>query len=165
MEGTSSSPANAGAVRWEKIEDYGRTLSAMTVFPVTAKSVTPPRDSPCLEYQMYLFHSGKIEVEAVIAPTLNFVPGRGLRFAVSFDDQPPQTVDALAHNSQSDWEESVKDSVRKVKSTHTLANSGYHTLKVWMVDPGVVLEKLVVNLGGVKPSYLGPPESYRGGSQ
>ena len=156
---------DAGTVRWEKIEGFGRTLSGMAVFPVTAKSVTPPRDSPCLEYQMYLFHPGRIEVEAIIAPTLNFVPGRGLRFAVSFDDQPPQTVDALAQNSQSDWEESVKDSVRKVKSTHTLAKSGYHTLKFWMVDPSLVLEKLVVNLGGVKPSYLGPPESYRGGGQ
>jgi len=41
-----------------------------------------------------------------------------------------------------------------------LAKSGYHTFKFWMVDPGVVLEKLVVNLDGVKPSYLGPPESY-----
>jgi len=48
--------------------------------------------------QMYLFHSGRIEVEAIIAPTLDFVPGRGLRFAVSFDEQPPQIVDALAHN-------------------------------------------------------------------
>jgi len=135
----------------------------MTVFPATARSVTPPQDSPCLEYRMYLFDPGKVAVEAILAPTLNFVPGRGLRFAISFDDQPPQVIDALARNSLADWETSVRDSVRKVKSSHSLAQSGYHTLKFWMVDPGVVLQKLVVDLGGVKPSYLGPPESYRGG--
>ncbi|MGA9474673.1 MAG: glycosyl hydrolase 115 family protein, partial [Terriglobales bacterium] len=154
----------AGGVRWEKIDDYGRTLSSMTIFPVTSKSVMPPTgsptSSPSLEYQMYLFHPGKIEVESILAPTLNFVPGRGLRFAISFDDQPPQIIDALAHNSIQDWEQSVEDSVRKVTSTHFVENAGYHTLKFWMVDPGIVLQKLVVNLGGVKPSYLGPPESY-----
>ncbi len=156
---------DAGPVQWEKIEDYGRTLSSMTVFPVTAQSVTPPTDSPCLEYKMYLFNTGKVEVEAIFAPTLNFAPGRGLRCAVSFDDQPPQIVNIVpqkytAGDGNRDWEKSVKDSAREVKSRHTLSEPGYHTLKIWMVDPGVALQKLIVNAGGVKPSYLGPPESY-----
>ena len=101
----------------------------------------------------------------MIDPTLNFVQGRGLRYALSFDDQPPQIVTAVpadytAMDGNHDWETAVKDSVRKVKTSFTLSQTGYHTLKFWMVDPGVVLQKLVVNLGGVKPSYLGPPESY-----
>ena len=155
-----SKKVDGPSARWESIDDLGRTLSSMSVFPVTAESVTPPRDSPRLEYKLYLFDPRTVEVEAILAPTLNFVPGRGLRYAISFDDEAPQVIDALAQNSVEDWRTSVKDSVRKVQSTHLLAKSGYHTLKFWMVDPGVVLQKLVVNLGGVKPSYLGPPESY-----
>jgi hypothetical protein len=154
---------DAASARWDEIADYGRTLSSLTIFPMAAPSVTPP-DAPCLQYQMYLFNPGTVQVETILAPTLNFVPGRGLRYAIAFDDEPPQIVDALAHNSQADWETSVKDSVRKIQSTHTLATFGYHTLKLWMVDPGVVLQKIVVNTGGLKPSYLGPPESYRSGS-
>lgn len=151
---------DTASARWDEIADYGRTLSSMTIFPVTAPSATPP-DAPCLQYQIYLFNPGTVKVETIFAPTLNFVPGRGLRYAIAFDNQPPQVIDVLAHNSQSDWETSVKDSVHKIQSTHTLVASGYHVLKVWMVDPGVVLQKIVVNTGGLKPSYLGPPESYR----
>jgi hypothetical protein len=148
--------------RWEAIEDLGRTLSSMSIFPVMAGSAEPGKNAACLEYKMYLFDAGPVEVEAILDPTQNFVPGRGLRYGVSFDDEPPQIIDALAYNSVKDWAETVKDSVRKVTSKHTIAKPGAHTLKFWMVDPGVVLQKLVVNLGGVQPSYLGPPESYRG---
>ncbi len=151
----------AGPVTWERIPDYGRTLSGMSIFPVTAESVTPPDRSPFLEYRMYLFDAGRVNVEAILSPTLDFCPARGLRYAISFDDERPQVIDALEHNTESDWETSVKDSVRKVRSTHTLAAPGTHTLKFWMVDPGIVIEKLIVDLGGVKPSYLGPPESFR----
>ena len=150
--------------RWEEIPDYGRTSSAMSIFPVTSPSTTEYQRSPRLEYQMYLFDPSKIEVEAILAPSLNFVPGRGLRYAVSFDNQAPQIIDALAQNSVQDWSTSVEDNVRVSKSAHVVSGSGYHVLKFWMVDPGIVLEKLVVNLGGVRPSYLGPPESYHGPS-
>ncbi len=159
---------DSGAGRWIKIQDYGRTLSGMRAAgPVDAPPAAPGKDAPCLEYRMYLFSAGEAEVTTITGPTLNFVPGRDLRFALAFDDAPPQTVPLVpgnysAQNGNRDWETSVKDSARMVKTKFTLARPGYHTLKLWMVDPGVVVQKLVVDLGGLKPSYLGPPESYRG---
>jgi hypothetical protein len=150
--------------RWEVLPDHGRTLSAMTIFPVTAPSAAPPQDSPCLEYQMWLTSTGAVEVTSILSPCLNFAPDRGVRIALSFDAEQPQILTVVpksytAGDGNRDWEESVKDGVRKVKSKHTITDPGSHTLKVWMVDPAVVLQKLVMDFGGVKPSYLGPPES------
>jgi hypothetical protein len=154
----------AGNVRWEKIEGYGRTLSAMTILPMTVPSVTPPQ-APCLEYKVYLFSPGPATVLSIVSPTLNFVPGRAVRYAVSFDDEMPEVIDIVpadfdARNGNREWEESVRNACRVVRSAHTLSGPGYHTLKIWMVDPAVVLEKIVIDLGGLKPNYLGPPESY-----
>jgi hypothetical protein len=98
-----------------------------------------------------------------LAPTLKFLPGAGLRYAVSFDDEVPQVVGVHANETQAVWERSVKDGVRVSTSKHVLERPGPHVLKLWVVDPGLVFEKLVVNTGGVRPSYLGPPESFRRG--
>ncbi len=155
---------DAGATRWIKIPGYGHTLSAMRADGPVDVQATPAKDSPHLEYRMYLFKAGKVEVDSTVAPTLNFIPGRPLRYAVSVDDGAPQEVTIVpasfnAANGNRNWEESVRNNCRHVKSEETIAAPGYHTLKIWMVDPAVVVEKIVVNTGGVKPSYLGPPES------
>jgi hypothetical protein len=157
----------AGENRWTKIDDYGRTLSGMrSMAQVDAPSATPGKDSPCLEYRMYLLTAGPAEVTAITAPTLNFVPDRGVRYAVSFDDEAPQVVTLVrrgfqARSGNPEWEKLVADNANAGKSRHVLATPGYHTLKIWMVDPAVVMQKLIVDLGGLKPSYLGPPESWR----
>ncbi|HEY1803529.1 MAG TPA: glycosyl hydrolase 115 family protein [Terracidiphilus sp.] len=158
MEAVHTSERTAdGDTHWEELPGYGETLSAMSVFPVTAES---NKDSKAaLAYTMYLYDAGDFELQATLAPTLNFVPGRGLRFAVSVDDGPRTVVDELEHNSQHDWEQAVSDGVRRVTVPLTIAKPGYHTLKIWAVDPGVVLERTVVSHGALRPSYLGPPES------
>ena len=153
---------SAGELHWDRIPEYGATLSGMSVFPVTSASVAAPQPTAALEYRLYLFDSGSLNLEAIIGPTLNFVPGRGLRFSVAVDDQPPQVVDALEHNSDKDWAKAVSDSVRRVDVKLAVEHPGYHTLKIGVVDPGVVLEKLVISAGPLKPSYLGPPENFHG---
>jgi hypothetical protein len=143
---------------WEELPGFGETRSAMTILPVNVPSNT--LSSVSLQYRVYLYDSGNFRMEIVLAPTLNFVPGRGLRFAVSVDDGARTMVDALEHLTASDWAEGVSDGVRKVTIPVAISSPGYHTLKFWMVDPGVVLERIVLDHGGVLPSYLGPPESF-----
>ncbi len=150
---------NNPAITWQRIPDLGRTLSAMTPFPVTAPSQSPNDDSPRLEYQMYLFSTGEVKVKAYLSPTLNFHNNQGLRYGVSFDDAPVQIINLHEHKTFQDWEESVRNNVTIEVSRHIIHEPGKHVLKFWMVDPGVVLQKLVVETGDVKPSYLGPPES------
>ena len=147
-----------GETHWDELPGYGATRSAMTLFPVTSETNTESKAS--LEYRMYLYDSGDFQLQTTLAPTINFVPSRGLRFAVSVDDGPHTVVDALEHNSQKDWEQAVSDGVRRITLPLKIAAPGYHTLKIWAVDPGVVLERLVVSHGQLRPSYLGPPESF-----
>lgn len=155
-----------GEIKWIRIEDYGHTLSAMRASaPVDAPKTVPGKNSPCLEYQMYFFSTGIFEITSIFSPTLNFMPGRGLHYAISFDNETPQLVtlvpdDYNAQNGNADWEKSVSNNARLSKSTHSISSPGYHILKIWMVDQGVVLQKIIVNTGGLKQSYLGPQESY-----
>jgi hypothetical protein len=160
---TRSIPA-AGA-RWQRVPDLGRTLSAMTPLPTTAPSQAPGA-GPRLEYRIHLFHAGDVAVHAYVSPSLDFHGGDGLRYAVSIDDEAPQVVNihadgsARAGDGSRAWEQSVADNVKILVSHHHVAAPGEHVVKVWMVDPGVVLQRVVVDAGGLKPSYLGPPESF-----
>jgi hypothetical protein len=156
-----------GDRRWSLIPDYGRGLSAMRAeAPADAPPASPGKDAPCLEYRMYLFEGGEAEFRLDIAPTLNFIDGRPLRYAISLDDEDARIVTAVpadydACNGNADWEGTVMDSIRHCSSRHLVPGPGYHSLRIWMVDPGLVLERVLVDMGGARPSYLGPPESYR----
>jgi hypothetical protein len=148
-----------GEICWRCIPEMGRTLSAMTPFPVTAPSQTPGGDSPRLEYRMHLFTGVKVKVHAYLSPTLDF-HARGLRYAVSFDEAPPQAINICEDASPQAWEKAVADNIKVMVTEHALDKPGPHVLKFRMVDPGVVLQKIVVDTGGLRPSYLGPPESF-----
>ncbi|WP_370963105.1 glycosyl hydrolase 115 family protein [Amycolatopsis sp. cg9] len=151
----------AGPLAWRRVPDLG-----MTPFPVTAAS-RAPGSGPRLEYRMTLFTAGPVTVWARLSPRSNVLAGDGLRYAVSFDDAEPQVVNITKATGADDtsmnrqWERTTSDNVNLTSTAHVVGEAGPHVLKFWMVDPAVVLQKLVVDTGGLRPSYLGPPESLR----
>ena len=158
-----------GEVTWAVLPDFGRTEGGVTAFPVTAPRREPGGGSPRLEYATHFFEAGEVSVELHCAPSLDFQSGEGLQVAVSFDDAPPQVIKLATWGTLQTWEAAVADGVRRVSSRHALDRPGRHVLKVWMVTPGVVLQRIVIDAkpgaagrpGGVRPSYLGPPATQR----
>ena len=154
-------------ITWQVIPNQSRTLSGLTPLPVTASSRTPEGKSPRLEYSLWLSDPGEIEVHAYFSPTQDFLNTGGLRYGISMDDAPPQIMNVHVNDTIPDWRypqswnEAVGRNIKIMSSTHPIDQAGKHTLKFWMKDPGLVLQKIVVDAGGLKPSYLGPPESYR----
>jgi hypothetical protein len=148
-------------IEWRTLPDFGRTLGGVTPFPLSAAIQEAKADSPHLEYDVDLASTGDMTVELHCAPSLDYQSGDGLRLAVSFDDAPPQIVKLDTWATLQTWERSVADGVRRVTTKHRIDRPGAHVLKYWMVTPGVVLERLIIDAGGVRPSYLGPLESPR----
>lgn len=151
---------NTPLVNWQVIPDIGRTGSGMEPMPVTASAQSPGKGGPCLEYTINFTDTGAVKVQAFCSPTLNFNNTEGLRYAISFDNEFPLAVNLHADKSNKAWEQWVANNILITQSQHTVATPGKHILKFWMIDPAVVLQKLVVDMGGVRPSYLGPPESF-----
>ncbi|MDV9170186.1 glycosyl hydrolase 115 family protein [Streptomyces sp. W16] len=160
---------------WRRIDGIGRTGAGMTPWPVTLPRQTPGGEgSPRLEYEVSLMSAasgasgasgGEVTVWAYLSPRNPALPTGGLRYGVSLDDGPIETVDINAGADDgllnAVWARNTSDNVNATATKHSVTKAGVHRLKFWMVDPTVVLQRLVIDTGGLPTLYLGPLESRR----
>lgn len=158
-----SKAIDANGIGWKKLPDHGRTADAITVFPVTSRIQIPGNNAPHLQYEVNLNSSGKVQIQVYCSPTLNFKNAPdGLQYAVSIDDEAPQIISLNGedkNNISGIWNKWVAENIIIKTSSHFVSKPGKHQIKFWMVHPGVVLQKIVIDTGGLQPSYLGPPET------
>ncbi len=137
---------------WTVIPELGKTLSAITTMPCTANP-----DGAVLEYDMDITTTGLARVSLKFSPTLNFNV-TGLRYAISFDGGQEQTV-----NINGDYDGDLgKWQGETMIVSHTsfdITEAGRHTLRVRPLDGGLVLQKIMVDMGGMRKSQLGPEET------
>ncbi len=160
-----TSKVDRNGVAWQTIPGLGRIGSSVAPYPVTAASIPEAKlatDAPRLEYRIEFPAAGSATVTASLVPTFPVNAGTGIRFAVGLDDQPPQVVSFTREAESGRWSEEVLNNTMTGTAQVMIPSPGTHLLRVYMVDPGVVLDRIVLDLGGLKPSYLGPAQTLEG---
>jgi hypothetical protein len=104
--------------------------------------------------------AGEFDARFFLIPTQPLVQGSGLRFAVSIDDGAPQivAVDQETEVSSPQWAQNILNQTT-IGQTKFRLQKGAHVLKIFAVDTGVVLDKIVLSTGALPTSYFAPPET------
>jgi len=149
------------------VEDLGIEGPALQLGDPTAPlQIFRSRDVPCAEYDFYAFDAGSVDVYTYVLPTFPLHADRDFRigentntdtkYSVQIDDGALATPSPSHVEYSQVWFESVLRNCAVNKSTLHIDKPGRHTLRIRVGDPGIVLQKIVLDFGGMKRSYLGP---------
>lgn len=154
---------DAPNAQWTTIPHIGRTLSGIALMPYTQ-----PTDGASVSYKMKLPREIKtVTAYIIVKSTLAFHDPKGHEYSVGFEGGKTETVNFnhnLNENPKNVYSVFYPTVARrivekKVKLNLPDTSDGIQTLIFRPLDPGIVLEKLVIDYGGYKKSYLFMDES------
>ncbi|WP_373734576.1 glycosyl hydrolase 115 family protein, partial [Bacteroides heparinolyticus] len=154
---------DAADAAWKVIPHMGRTLSGVALMPYTAAV-----DNASLSYRMQLPAEQEwVDVHVVVKSALAFSNVQGHRYSVAFEGGAEEVVNFNGDlneepaNIYTKFYPTVARRVveKKIRMRLPETDSGLHMLVLKPLEPGIVFEKIVVDYGGYKESYLFMNES------
>ena len=147
--------------KWTVIPYMGRTRSGISLQPYSADV-----NGGSITYRFEVPEGvNEVDVHVITASTLAFQRMEGHRYTVGFEGQQPVEVNfngELNEEPENVYRITYPTVARRVidKSVKLKVDkAGMKSLVVSPLDPGVVLQKIVVDFGGYQPSYLFCKES------
>ena len=152
---------NPQEAKWTLIPHMGRTRSGISLQPYSADV-----NGGSVTYRFEVPEGvSEVDVHVITASTLAFQRKEGHRYTVALDDQQPVEVNfngELNEEPENVYRIMYPTVARRVIDKNVkfkVDKSGVKSLVISPLDPGVVLQKIVVDLGGYQPSYLFGKES------
>ncbi|MDE6653933.1 MAG: glycosyhydrolase, partial [Muribaculaceae bacterium] len=158
------SSTDAPDSKWTVIPHMGRTLSAITLMPRI-----PDAAGASVSYRMNIADApDSAVVHVVLRSTQPFARAEGHRFNIGFDGG--KTVEVNYNSRLNEDPENVYTVMYPTAAARVIdcavplsvpssAGESDYTLSISPVDPGMVIEKVVVDLGGYEDSRLFMSES------
>lgn len=153
-----SAAQSKNGISWKTISNIGKTGDGITPLPVSKKMIDQIPDAS-VEYIINFQNTGIYHVTTYVSPTIDFYNKNGLHFGLSLNDDEIEPINI--HGAENyRWDNSVADNIIRVKSTVLVTKKGLNTLHLSSIDPGVVVQKIVLSKKRSLPkTYLGPSET------
>lgn len=141
-----------GGIQFQMIDGLGYANAALQLGNATFDS----GEGSYVEYDFYAFEAGDITIQTYMLPLFAKDKSHSTQYAVQLDGGAMVTHHNDTKEYSTEWAANVLRNTALNKAAFQLNNPGKHTLRIICVDPGMILQKIVIDLGGLKDSYLGP---------
>ncbi len=148
---------------------YGKYGSALKALPCTA-DYSQKEEKPEATYRFFIEKEDRYQISLLTAPTNSPVYGRGIHMGLRLEkgEQCLEEILTLIPDdfkagecSDPRWCQGVLDQERRTAWEVSL-DPGVWELTLKAMEAGAVPERILISApGALKPSYLGPKESYR----
>ncbi|KIK66278.1 glycoside hydrolase family 115 protein [Collybiopsis luxurians FD-317 M1] len=166
----ASRNTSVSGIFWKNLPGLGRTLSGITPWPRDGDNGAnfTAGTGPSIEYDFFvLSNRTNITVVTRLSPSLNANgDDRPLGFALQVGSEPIQTSyfippDATPGGEPVAWAGRDGFAANVIVSVNMTFNitPGPQTMKLFMIEPAVVVQKFDIDTGNLQYSYLGPTES------
>ena len=154
----------ANGTYWQTIPFMGRTRSGVALMPYSAAT-----DGASLSYRFLMNgqQTDSVTVHVIVKSTLDYLNQGGLTYTVALDDATPQRINfnerlnEQPENIYSIYYPTVArrviESTVRLPLPHTA--DGVHQLVIRPEAPAIVFEKIVIDWGSYRPSFLFMDES------
>ena len=149
----TKSGASSSASEWKSVPGLGRSGSVVTLLPSDGK--INPVNPPGMSYVFHVTSGGEATLHVRLLPTHPLATGQGLRFKISIDGGADISLAVTdGFNPKKDpWKLRVlANATEVVVKLPKALKPGEHTLFVKAVDAGVVIDKFIIDFGGLQPS-------------
>lgn len=139
---------------WIPVKNLGHNGNALMVHPFKFQSDTALQNNPSVTYEFKTTKEGDFTVEIGMLPTHPVNKGGDVRIAVSIDNEKPRIKSFRTKGRSEEWKTNVERNMSVIKTSKRL-DTGSHTITIWAIDPGIVLDQITGYFGELK-FYLGP---------
>jgi hypothetical protein len=151
--------ANAG---WS-VADLGSLGASMrSSFSLPSRDPAQAAAAPALDYRFHSHSPGAAQLKIIAVPVHPLTSANKLRIAVSLDGQAPTALDFATQGRSDEWKNNVltNTAVRTIQLAGLAP--GPHTLKVYALDPGFILDRIEISFDGAPKYYSRLPQSTTG---